>query len=139
MNKLLVWIVGVIIVLGGGFFAWQKTQAPAVGTTSDVIRITAPTANTVITSPLAVTGEARGIWYFEASFPVELLDANRNQVAIVPAQAQGEWMTENFVPFMTTLSFTPPASDTGFLVLKKDNPSGLPEHEASVEIPVRFR
>jgi hypothetical protein len=96
-------------------------------------------ANAVVTSPLIVTGEARGTWYFEASFPVFLLDANRAEVAVVPAQAQGEWMTENFVPFITTLNFTPPATDTGFVVFKKDNPSGLPEHDASVEVLVRFR
>lgn len=133
------WIVAVVVVIGGGFFVWEKTQAPVVGTTSDAIRITVPTANAVITSPLTVTGEARGTWYFEASFPVELLDANRSQVAVVPAQAQGEWMTENFVPFTAMLNFTPPTAETGFLVLKKDNPSGLPEHDGHIEIPVRFR
>ena len=50
-----------------------------------------------------------------------------------------EWMTENFVLFLATLDFTQPATDTIFLVLKKDNPSGLPEHDAQIEIAVRFR
>ncbi|MSR73767.1 MAG: hypothetical protein EXS60_01795 [Candidatus Pacebacteria bacterium] len=112
-----------------------------------MIRVTAPAANAIITSPLTVTGEARGTWYFEASFPVEILDADHHEilnasgyeVAAFAAHAQGEWMTENFVPFTATLDFTPPTTDTGFVVFKKDNPSGLPEHDASVEIPVRFR
>ncbi len=139
MNKYFLWIIGVVVILGGGFFVWQKAQGPAPVLENENIRVTAPSANAVITSPLTVSGEARGTWYFEASFPVEILDANRNQVAITPAQAQGEWMTENFVSFLATLDFTPPATDTGFVVFKKDNPSGLPEHDAQIEIPVRFR
>ena len=140
MNKLFLWIIATLIVLGGGFFVWKKAQGPErLPYYANLIRVTAPVANALITSPLTVTGEARGTWYFEASFPVEILDANRNVITIIPAQAQGEWMTENFVPFLATLDFTPPATDTGFLVLKKDNPSGLSEHDAQIEIPVRFR
>lgn len=142
MNKLILWIIGLAVVFGGGLFAWEKVQGPAPVVPvayADLIRITAPVAGSLITSPLTVTGEARGRWYFEASFPVAILDANRTEIAVVPAQAQGEWMTENFVPFTATLNFTPPTIDTGFVVFKKDNPSGLPEHDASVEIPVRFR
>lgn len=139
MNKYFLCITSVVIIAGGAFFVWQKTHAPAPLLPSADIRVASPTANALITSPLAVTGEARGTWYFEASFPVALLDANRNEIVVVPAQAQGEWMTENFVPFMATLNFTPPTTDTGFVVFKKDNPSGLPEHDASVEVPVRFR
>ena len=139
MSKLFLWIIAAAVIVGGGFFAWQKTHAPAADFQSADIRVTSPTANAIITSPLVVTGEARGTWYFEASFPVQLLDANRNEIAIIPAQAQEDWMTENFVPFAVTLDFILPATDTGFLVLKKDNPSGLPEHDAHIEIPVRFR
>ena len=153
MMKRIVWIIIALVVFGRLFFAWRDMRAvhPApvamVASQGENISVISPAAHTRITSPLTVTGEARGTWYFEASFPVELLDANHheilnadgNAVASVPAQAQGEWMTENFVPFIATLDFTPPATDTGFLVLKKDNPSGLPEHDAQVEIPVRFR
>ena len=47
-------------------------------------------------------------------------------------------MTTDFVPFSVTLTFVKPATATGTLVLQKDNPSGLPEHDASVEMPVQF-
>jgi len=90
-----------------------------------------------VTSPLTVTGEARG-WYFEASFPVRLLDGNGNEIAIAPAQAQSDWMTSDFVPFSVTLTFAPPSTATGTLVLEKDNPSGLPENADSISIPVTF-
>ncbi len=89
-----------------------------------------------VTSPLVVTGEAAG-WYFEASFPVRLLDSDGNEIAVTPAQAQGDWMTADFVPFQATLTFTT-ASQTGMLVLQKDNPSGEPQNDASLWIPVQF-
>lgn len=103
---------------------------------SDIF-VTRPTPNGIVTSPLTVLGEARGTWYFEASFPVKLLDSNGNQLAIAPTQAQGEWMTTNFVPYLVTLTFTPTTA-TGTLVLEKDNPSGLPEYADSISIPVQF-
>ena len=103
------------------------------------VRVTAPNPGAVIGSPLTVSGEARGNWYFEASFPVRLVDSSGQQLAVVPAQARGEWMTTNFVPFEVQLSFLPPSSAGGFLILQKDNPSGLPEHADSLVIPVRFR
>lgn len=56
----------------------------------DRIRIAVPVADSVATSPLAVSGEARGTWYFEASFPLAILDADKNEVAQGYAQADGE-------------------------------------------------
>jgi len=106
--------------------------------TSDLIHVNQPQMNAIVTAPLTISGEARGTWYFEASFPVILIDANGDTLAMKPAQAQGEWMTENFVPFTVTVSFTAPVSSAGTLILKKDNPSGLPEHDAELRIPVRF-
>ena len=134
------------ILIAAALFVFLRAKAPVPVLNSD-IRVSAPVSGALVTSPLSITGEARGTWFFEASFPIELFDANhheilsadKNSVAAFVAHAEGEWMTEDFVPFSATLDFTPPATDTGFLVLKKDNPSGLTEYDASVEIPVRFR
>ncbi len=102
----------------------------------DVV-VTSPDPDAVVSSPLVVTGEARGTWYFEASFPVKLLDSAGNQIAATTAQAQGDWMTTDFVPFSATLTYATNAQ-TGSLVLQKDNPSGEPQNDASVVIPVDF-
>ncbi len=104
----------------------------------DRIRVTSPAPGEAVSSPLTVTGEARGTWYFEASFPAELQDANGKVLAQTPAQAKGDWMTDKFVPFSVTLIFPKPATPTGTLILHRDNPSGLPQNEASVSIPVTF-
>ncbi len=105
---------------------------------SDLIRVTSPQPNATIQSPLTVEGEARGNWYFEATFPVRLLDANGTELAAVPARAQGEWMTQEFVPFTVELRFPEPTTKTGVLVLQKDNPSGLPANADELRVPVIF-
>lgn len=105
---------------------------------SNLIRVDSPLPNQEVSSPLVVKGQARGTWYFEASFPVRLLDGTGKEIAVVPAQAQGEWMTTEFVPFETELIFDAPATSEGTLILEKDNPSGLPENADQISIPVRF-
>ena len=104
----------------------------------DLILITRPRPGDTVSSPLAVEGEARGMWFFEASFPVFILDANGNELGVVPADAQGEWMTESFVPFRAVLEFRASPTERGTLLLKKDNPSGLPEHDDELRVPVWF-
>lgn len=106
---------------------------------TDLIRIDSPRPNTIVTSSLQVTGQARGYWYFEASFPVKLFDGDGNVLAQTPAQAQSNWMTNDFVPYKATLEFIAPATDSGTLVLEKDNPSNLPQNADSLIVPVRFR
>lgn len=105
---------------------------------NDMIRVSSPFSGAVVKSPLIIRGEARGPWYFEASFPARLVDADGRVIATFPVQAKGEWMTTEFVPFEAVLTFPAPLTATGMLVLEKDNPSGLPEHADSVSIPVRF-
>jgi hypothetical protein len=104
----------------------------------NLIQVNSPRPGATIYSPLTVSGRARGFWYFEASFPIEVQDENGNTLAQVPAQAQGEWMTEEFVPFEVIIPFTTPSSGTGQLILHKDNPSGLPENEDALIIPIIF-
>ena len=115
-----------------------ETETIAKDTTSDQIKVSKPQPNQVVESPLIIEGEVRGTWFFEATFPVKLYDANGDIIATHFAQAQGEWMTEDFVSFTAQLVFEKPTTDAGVLILEKDNPSGLPENDAKIEIPVRF-
>ncbi len=106
---------------------------------ADMIQVDSPAPNAAVSKsqPLVVTGRAVGPWYFEASFPVKLLDSNGNVLAQGPAQAQSDWMTTDFVPFVITLNFT--TTDTsGTLVLQNDNPSGEPANAKSISIPLTF-
>ena len=89
-------------------------------------------------SPLIVTGQAVGPWFHEASFSLRLLDAHERSLADSYAQAEGEWMTESFVPFRGELQFVAPSEGAGTLVFEKANASGLPEHADAFCIPVQF-
>lgn len=144
--------LAILIVLTAGTIAYFLTQrtvlpashvkAPVTNTPpdahADLIRVDSPKSGEIVTSPLQVSGTARGTWYFEASFPVKLFDANGDLIVSTPASAKGDWMTTEFVPFTATLTFSQPKTATGTLVLEKDNPSGLPQYEDRISIPVRF-
>jgi hypothetical protein len=113
-------------------------NVPAPTNKIKLIKIENLHAGDSIQSPLVVTGQARGNWFFEASFPIKILDKNGKVIGMGNGQAQGEWMTENFVPWKATVSFIAPASGGGEAVFMKDNPSGLPEYDAEVRVPVIF-
>ena len=138
-------LIGVIVL--GVIALWVFTSTPAQQITptptpvvsnpkSDLIRVSSPMPNQKITSPILIRGEARGNWYFEASFPVKLVDQNGVILAVAPVQAKGEWMTTYFVPFSIDLGFKVSESTPATLVLEKDNPSGLPEHADEIRIPL---
>lgn len=107
---------------------------------TDLIRLNSPRPGDVVASPLTVSGEARGYWFFEASFPVYVTNWDGLIIGEGIATAEGNWMTEDFVPFTAELTFEKPDlyPERGTLILKKDNPSGLPEHDDALEIPIRF-
>lgn len=150
MKHIISWFIIIAVIVGGVWFFWnQQAVAPVVETPAekmpatqnpaDFIEVTAPSVNSQITSPLTLTGRARGPWYFEASFPIELQDSNGAVIVMTTAQAQGDWMTENWSPFTATLTFpAQPAGSIGKLVFKRDNPSGLPENDMSIVVPVQF-
>ncbi len=104
----------------------------------DLIQVENPGANEVITSPLFIRGKARGFWFFEASFPIKLYDDKGRLLATGIAQAQSDWMTDDFVLFSAELEFKSPDTEKGTLVLEKDNPSGLPENADELRMPVVF-
>ncbi len=154
MKKLILIITIIIIIIAGGLGAWwwlwEKEVIPVTNTENfgnelekaNLIRITSPRPNQTIQSPLTITGEARGYWFFEASFPVVLTDWDGLIIGQGIAQAKSEWMVTDFVPFEATLTFTADKnaySNRGTLILRKDNPSGLPEHDDALEIPVLIK
>jgi len=104
----------------------------------DIIKVTNLISNQIIKSPVVVEGEARGPWFFEASFPVRIIDDNGNLLGNGIAQAKSDWMTENFVPFKAEIKFTKPSTEKGAIILEKDNPSDLPQNADQFEIPVKF-
>lgn len=106
---------------------------------NDKIKIKNPKPKEIINSPITISGQAKGGWFFEGSFPVQIIDNTGVTVGSGVAKAEGEWMTDNFVPFSSTISFDQASTTHGFIIIKKDNPSGLPENDDSVQIPILFK
>lgn len=149
INWAIILILGAIIAV----LVWLLITAPAparnepnpqTGTpeprpfVSENVIIHAPFAGSSVLKKFAVTGEARGVWFFEASFPIQVHDRSGNIVGQGIAQTSANWMTTDFVPYAAEVEvedYSGPAT----LALLKDNPSGLPENDDSVSIPIVIR
>ena len=112
---------------------------------ADMIRVTSPLPMGVVQTGVSLKGEARGNWFFEASAPVTLVNWDGLIIADGIITADGDWMTTEFVPFSGELTVTSPYKPgdpdfmkRGALIFKKDNPSGLPENDDALEIPIWF-
>lgn len=105
---------------------------------ADMIKVELPFPGAVVGKDFSVIGKARGNWFFEASFPIEVFDKNGKSLAIGIAQPQKgeEWMTTNFVNFKADIKVPQTYIGPATLVLKKDNPSGLIQHDASISFPI---
>ncbi|TSD06170.1 MAG: hypothetical protein Greene07147_29 [Parcubacteria group bacterium Greene0714_7] len=102
---------------------------------NDIV-VASPKPDETLGSIIDVSGRARGLWYFEASFPVEVVDSRGAVLGKSIATAQEDWMTEEFVPFTATITLTTPYAGPATLILRKDNPSGESSRDASISIPI---
>lgn len=100
--------------------------------TSNDIVVDLPFPGAVTGKTFTVAGKARGPWFFEASFPVTVLDANGKTLAQGIAHAESDWMTTDFVPFKAEIRIPESYIGKATLLLVKDNPSGIKEHDASI-------
>ncbi|OHA87762.1 MAG: hypothetical protein A3A96_00755 [Candidatus Zambryskibacteria bacterium RIFCSPLOWO2_01_FULL_39_39] len=147
------YIVIILVVIGTliwlAFSRSEKSEAPITSlitytnSSDNLIKVELPFPGAVVGKEFSVIGEARGTWFFEASFPIEVVDKNGKVIATAIAQAQPDpetneinWMTENFVPFKADIKVPQNYIGEATLVLKKDNPSGLPEHDASISFQI---
>ena len=137
-------VLGVFGYLGFGFSFWkimsqEKTTASVLTYTNaspDMLTISSPLPGSAVEKDFTLTGEARGTWFFEASFPVQVLDKDGAVIFQAPAHADSDWMTENFVPFHIDIKIPSTYTGPAKLVLKKDNPSGMSEHDASLSFDI---
>jgi hypothetical protein len=104
-------------------------------TSKEFITVETPTPGAVTGKEFKIIGKARG-FMFEASFPIEVLDKNGNKILETHAEAKSDWMVDTLVPFEADIKLPDSYIGAATLVLHKDNPSGLPEHDASISFPI---
>ncbi|HRH26503.1 MAG TPA: hypothetical protein PLF31_03510 [Candidatus Paceibacterota bacterium] len=114
--------------------------------------ITSPRQGQEIMAGFVVRGMSPGYWFFENTAGLELVSASGTVLYQTYASVDEgySWMTEDVVPWTGKLSFDlseiktklglPASLETidAFLVFKNDNPSGLPENDKSIRIPVEI-
>lgn len=113
------------------------SQNTSVAPTLPEVILSSPSIDEKISSPATIQGSAKGTWFSEGMIPVSIIDADGNVLALEAAEADGEWMTEEQVKFSVTVKFETTAK-SGFIVIEKDNPSGLPENAKKAQFPVTF-
>jgi hypothetical protein len=136
--------------IGSAGYTWCDTKQKCLRTweepceLTDKIIVATPVKDSTISSPVIVTGKAVGTWFFEGSFPVQVYDAKdkllgSGQAKFVPQSADDTWMTEGSVSFQGEIKFSQPATDNGYILFKKDNPSGLAQNDESYKLPIKFK
>ncbi len=107
----------------------------------NLIVLNYPQPEDLVSSPLKISGKARGSWFFEGDFSVVLTNWDGLMIAEGVAQAKGGWMTEDFVDFEAELvfEFDTTVNNRGSLILIKDNPSDLSENDDALEIGIYFK
>ena len=146
-------ILVLVLALIYGVYAYfvkriSDDSTPQNGTTQntpvyykDLVRVDSPLPNSKVNNNVVIRGAARGPWYFEASFPVKIVDAEGRILAEGAAHADAPWMTSEYVPFTATLQIGKIQIAEGAplrIILSKDNPSGLPENDDSTSIGVLY-
>jgi len=143
MKKIITIIISVLIIIAGLFiyiYEYKFDIKLKPEDSSNLISIISPVKDSKVSSPLSVAGRAKGLWFFEGSFPIILTDWDGKIIAEGHASAQGDWMTNEWVKFIGTLNFTKPEyGEKGSLIFKKSNPSGLSENDNAYEITVLFK
>jgi hypothetical protein len=168
MNTTARWITGIAVVLCVGalatlaYFVWWQPKNP----TEPITKETSTQQNTpatvsktvtsakgvtielddwpkdsVLTGSQTITGKVPGSWSFEGEFPIDVVYEGDIGLPGATAKLQGNWMTTNMVPFTATLTFDERTmeSDDVAIMLRNANPSGLPENDDSVRIPIHFK
>lgn len=93
----------------------------------------------IVDGELVINGRLTGRWFFEADCPVEIRDYQGRLVTQTIATATGEWMTEELVNFQASFSWPDNLElERAVLVLIKDNPTGYPEHDDALVLPIRL-
>ena len=123
---------------------WNKEHAaeivkprPSIDATK-MISVASPHVGAIVGHTFAVEGQARGAWYAEGIFPLEIQNESGVVMQSFSVHALGDSHQPDFIPFSIDIAM-PYFSGPAQIVLKKANLSGLPENDASITIPIKIQ
>lgn len=101
------------------------------------IILSEPFSGSAIQSPVMIKGTAPKGWTFEAAITIIVEDAQRKKISGGSFPTKEIEGSDNLVSFSISIPYSTKMT-AGFVTVKNDNPSGLPENEKSFSIPVTF-
>jgi len=96
-----------------------------------------PKDNQEVENPIIIKGKAKGSWFFEGQFPIDLIDTSGNILSSSVAIAESDWVTEKYINFSSELTYSKSTTTKQVIVvLHKNNSSGNPNFDKQILIPV---
>lgn len=122
-------------VLSSGKDVWYSSPSA-----ENMIKLTNPPVGSSLSPNDMIAGLAKGPWYQAGVAPIIITDEKGSILAEGTIRAQGNWMTNESVPFIANIVIPAQASGSiGVIIIKNANPAGLPANDLSVETVFRFR
>jgi hypothetical protein len=147
MKKLIYSILGLVVValvVAGYFVLTAGVPGEEMPLNTEVmpeydIKVSNLDIISSIASPLTIQGEARGSYFENNSFPIELKDEAGTVIGKGTARTTADTSTDEYIPFTATITFSPQEHNTqGQLIFLKANSSGDTSRSYEYSIPVRF-
>jgi hypothetical protein len=89
-----------------------------------------------VSGKVTLTGSLKG-YFNEGSTPLWITDESKTKVYLqTPLSSTGDWMVNTPIAFSKTVDFSSMPKGKAYLEIKADNPSGLPQYESSIWIPI---
>jgi hypothetical protein len=145
MQKKTYWIIGgasvVILATAMALNSVQPIFEPSAQVAQPVYDVKLSDLSPIdsLKSPLILHGEAQGSYFENGSFPVDLVGEDGVVIARGIASTQADTSTDDYVPFVVTITFPKQTQNTmGQLVFHKANSSGDTTRSYEFSVPVRF-
>ena len=105
---------------------------------SKMISVAYPQVGAIVGHTFTIEGQARGAWYAEGIFPLEIQNESGVVLQTLVVHALGDSHQPAFIPFSVDVA-TPYFAGPAQIVLKKANLRGEPENDASITIPIKIQ
>ncbi|MCX8094944.1 MAG: Gmad2 immunoglobulin-like domain-containing protein [Caldisericia bacterium] len=137
-NKIILILIIIIILIFVLNFYQRYLTLKKIKDAENLIMVEKPKPYEKIQNPVLIKGKAKGYFFFEATFPIKIIDENGNVLLTDYIETKDNWMTENFVSFEKYININFGKTKRGFIVFERANPSGLKENQFELYIPVYF-
>ena len=92
--------------------------------------------NTKVSEKKIIQGVVKSNYFFEGNIGVNILGNDKKLLRSGHATAVGEWASPDPVKFQGELDFSGLVKGPAFIEIHNDNPTGLPENDKSILVPV---